>query len=62
MQTFDFVDTGEMGDYFEGVALVDEEGLAFGGVVHFVCVLGDEGVEEGVETFIVSALCTENAT
>ena len=36
MQAFNFVDAGEMGNYFEGVALVDEESLAFGGVVHFV--------------------------
>ena len=51
-----------MGDYFEGVALVDEEGLAFGGVVHFVGVFGDEGVEEGVEAFVVSAFGAEDAT
>jgi hypothetical protein len=51
-----------VGDYFEGVALVDEEGLAFGGVVHFVGVFGDEGVEEGVEAFVVSAFGAEDAT
>jgi hypothetical protein len=47
-------------DDFEGVALVDEEGLAFGGVVHFLRVFGDKGVEEGVETFVVSALGAED--
>ena len=39
----------EVGDDFEGVALVDEELLALGGVVHLLRVLAHQRVEERVE-------------
>jgi len=39
----------EVGDDFEGVALVNEKLLALCGVVHLLCVPGYQRVEEGVE-------------
>ena len=39
----------EVGDNFEGVALVNEELLTLGGVVHFLRVLGHQRVEERIE-------------
>ena len=45
-----------MGDYFKGVALVDQELLSLSGVEHFLSVFGHKGVKEGIEPFIVSTL------
>lgn len=39
----------EVGDNFEGVALVDEELLTLGGVVHLLRVLGHQRVEESIK-------------
>lgn len=39
----------QVGDDLEGVALINEELLALGGVVHLLRVLGHQRVEEGVE-------------
>ena len=48
------LDAVQMRDDLEGVALVDEEGLPLGRVVHLVGVLADEAVEEGVEALVVA--------
>jgi hypothetical protein len=50
-----------MSDDFEGIALVNEEGLAFGGIVHLLGILRDERVKERIKTFIVSAFGSEDA-
>lgn len=42
--------------------MVDEELLAFGRMVHFLSVFGDEGVEVGVEPIFVPTLRSEDAT
>jgi hypothetical protein len=51
-----------MRDNFEGVALVNEELLSLGAVVHLLCILGDKRVEKCVEAFIVPPLSTKNTT
>jgi hypothetical protein len=56
-----FVDSVEVRDDFEGVALVDEESLALGGVEHLVRVFGDERVEESIEAFVVTPLGSQDA-
>jgi len=45
------LDARQFGDHFVAVALVDEETLALGGIVHFHRVLRHERVEIGVVLF-----------
>ncbi len=56
------VEAVEVSDHFECVTLVDEELLAFSTVEHFLSVFGDEGVEEGIEAFVVSTLGSKNTS
>ena len=57
----EILDSLEMGNDFERIALVYEEGLAFRGIEHLFCIFGNEGVEERIEAFVVSALCSEDS-
>jgi hypothetical protein len=54
--------SGELGDDFEGIPLVNQKLLPFCRVVHFLGILGDERIKERVESFIVPSLSAENAT
>ena len=46
----------QVGDDLEAVALVNQELLPFGAVIHLLRVLGDQGIEESI--VLLSALCT----
>jgi hypothetical protein len=39
---------------FEGIALVDQKLLSFCAVEHLLRIFRHKGIEEGVETFIIS--------
>ena len=46
----------QVGDNLEAVALVNEELLPLGAIIHFLRVLGDQGVKESI--VLLSTLCT----
>ena len=48
----------EVGDDFEAVALINQELLPLGAVVHLLCVFGHQGIEEGIVFFSTLASCT----
>lgn len=51
----------QVGDDFEGVALVYQELLALGAVEHLLGIFRHQGVEERVEALVISALRTQDA-
>jgi hypothetical protein len=55
-------DSTEVSDNFESVALVNKEGLALGGIVHFLRIFRNKRIEEGIEPFIISTLGPKNPT
>ena len=55
------VESFEVRDDLERVALVDEELLTLSTVEHLLGVFGNEGVEERVETLVVTSLRTQDA-
>src|SRR5436190_2160595 len=55
-KSWEILDALEVSNDFKCVALVDKESLAFGRIVHFLCIFGDEGVEEGIKTLVIPTL------
>ena len=51
-----------MGDNLECITLIDKELLTLGAVVHFLGIFRYKGVKEGIETFVVASLGTQDPT
>jgi len=56
------IEAMQLGDDFECVALVNEEALALGRVVHLLRVFRHKRVKERVEPFVVTSLGSEDTT
>lgn len=50
----------QIGDDLESVTLINQELLALGRVIHFLCIARHQRVEEGVEALIVTSLGSQN--